>query len=119
MAHNNPPFQLAPYITIGLFAGLRASELAALDWREINPRIEDSGQRPEEIVNRLFPGHPLLCRGKSNADFDTKPREAWRGELSALQLIVPSPMSDIEGATNEGKPSCHTQNDTGPRREYV
>jgi len=27
---------LLPYVSIGLFAGLRASELAALDWREIS-----------------------------------------------------------------------------------
>jgi hypothetical protein len=41
----------------------------------------------------------LLCCGRSNTDFDTKPRENWRGELSTLQFIVPSPMRSVTGLT--------------------
>src|SRR5665213_824116 len=62
-------------------------------WEASRMRLEDSEQHTEEIVDRLFPGNPLLCCGQSSDVFDTKPREDWRGELSALQLIVPSPMS--------------------------
>jgi hypothetical protein len=90
------------------------------DLWEISPRrIEDSDPHAEEIADVLFPRDALLCCGKSSSIFDTKPREAWRGELSALQLIVPSPMSAIEGVTKDGKPSRHTLSNTGPRRFLV
>ncbi len=88
-------------------------------WELSNPRFEDSKQRTEEIIDHLFPGNPLLCCGKTNAVFDTKPRDEWRGQLSALQFIVPSPMSDVEGVTKKGKPSRHTLSNTGPRRFLV
>jgi hypothetical protein len=45
-----------------------------------------------------------------------KPREAWRGQLAQLQFIVPSPMSGLDGVTQEGKPSKHALSNTGPRR---
>jgi hypothetical protein len=88
-------------------------------WDESKPRIEDNGQHTEEIVDRLFPGNPLLCCGKSQSDFDTKPREDWRGALSVLQLIVPSPMSAVTGQTKDGKESKHTLANTGARRFLI
>ena len=88
-------------------------------WEASRVRIEDSAQHTEEIIDRLFPGNPLLCCGKSNSDFDTRPREDWRGELSALQLVVPSPMSAVTGLTKDGKESTHSLNNTGPRRFLI
>ncbi len=88
-------------------------------WELSNPRIEDGEAHTEWIIDRLFPGNPLLCGGKSNSSFDTKPREDWRGELSRLQLIVPSPMSAITGRTKDGRESTHTLDNTGPRRFLV
>jgi hypothetical protein len=88
-------------------------------WEASPVRIEDNQPRSEEIIDRLFPGKPLLCCGRSQSDFDTKPREDWRGQLAQLQLIVPSPMSAVEGVTKEGKPSRHTLANTGPRRFLV
>jgi hypothetical protein len=88
-------------------------------WELSRPCIEDNAQHTEEIVDKLFPGNPLLCCGKSSQEFDTRPREAWRGELSMLALIVPSPMSAIEGVTKEGKPSRHTLSNTGERRYLI
>jgi hypothetical protein len=88
-------------------------------WELSRPRIDDNAQHTEEIVDKLFPGNPLLCAGKSMSDFDTRPRESWRGEFSALALIVPSPMSAIEGVTKEGKPSKHTLSNTGDRRFLI
>jgi hypothetical protein len=88
-------------------------------WELSRPRIDDNRQHTEEIVDKLFPGNPLLCCGKSNSNFDTKPRDEWRGELFALQLIVPSPMSAVEGVTKEGKPSKHTLSNTGDRRFLI
>jgi hypothetical protein len=88
-------------------------------WEASKPCIEDAAQHTEEIIDRLFPGNPLLCCGKSNSDFDTKPREGWRGQMSALALIVPSPMSAVEGVTKDGRESKHTLANTGPRRFLI
>lgn len=82
-------------------------------------RIEDNAQHTEEIVDRLFPGNPLLCCGRSKSAFDTRPREEWRGQLASLQLIVPSPMSAVQGFTKKGKPSRHTLSNTGSRRFLI
>ncbi len=90
------------------------------DLWELSPvRIEDSEQHTEEIIDRLFPGNPLLCCGKSNSNFSTKPRKDWRGELSRLALIVPSPMTAPTGLTKEGKESAHALSNTGPRRFLI
>jgi hypothetical protein len=88
-------------------------------WELSRPRIEDNRQHTEEIIDRLFPCNPLLCCGKSNSDFDTKPREDWRGELSQLALVVPSPMSAVTGQTKDGKESKHTLANTGARRFLI
>lgn len=101
-------------------------------WEASKPRIEDAAQHTEEIIDRLFPGNPILCcgeyakkpDGESYTDFDTKPREDWRGELSALELIVPSPMSKLLGRKKNPKPgesewSAHTLDNTGTRRFLI
>ena len=88
-------------------------------WELSRPRIEDNAAHTEEIIDRLFPGNPLLCCGKSQSDFDTKPREDWRGELAQLQMIVPSPMSAMTGQTKDGKESKHTLANTGARRFLI
>lgn len=88
-------------------------------WELSKPRLEDNAPHTKAIIDRLFPGNPLLCCGKTISAFDTKPRDDWRGQLSALALIVPSPMCAIEGVTKEGKPSKHTMNNTGTRRFLI
>ena len=88
-------------------------------WEFSKPPIEDNRQHTEEIIDRLFPGNPLLCCGKSNSDFDTKPRDDWRGQLPQLQFIVPSSMSAVTGQTKEGRQSKHTLANTGQRRFLV
>jgi len=90
------------------------------DLWELSPvRIEANEAHTEFIIDQLFPGNPLLCSGKSSSDFDTKSREQWRGELAGRQLLVPSPMSAVEGVTQDGKPSRHALSNTGPRRFLV
>jgi hypothetical protein len=88
-------------------------------WERSLIRIEDNDPHPEEIIDRLFPGNPLLCCGKSQSEFDTKPQEDWCGALGDLQFIVPSPMAAGTGLTKEGKESKHTLSNTGPRRFLV
>jgi hypothetical protein len=90
------------------------------DLWELSPvRIEDNHRHTEEIIDRLFPGNSLLCCAKSSREFDTRPREDWRGELAQLQLIVPSAMTARTGLTKDGKESAHTLSNTGVRRFIV
>lgn len=81
--------------------------------------LTDNRVRAEEFIDALFPSEALLCCGKSNRDFATKPRADWRGSLSTLQLIVPSPMTEVWGTTKKGRRSQHTLENTGPRRFLV
>lgn len=88
-------------------------------WELSRPRLEDAGQHMEAIIDRLFPGNPLLCCGVTDYNFATRTREEWRGKLVHQQLIVPSPMSAPHGLTKKGKNSAHSLNNTGPRRFLV
>jgi len=74
----------------------------------------------EFFADQLFPGNPLLCVGFTKARFMTAPREEFRGKLSGLSLIVPSPMSSLTGKRkSDGKESAHTLANTGPRHYLV
>jgi hypothetical protein len=97
---------------------IRDGGLADL-WELSKPRIEDNSQHTEHIIDTLFPGNPLLCCGVSQSDFDTKPREDWRGQLSRLQFITPSSMSAVTGTTKDGRESKHTLANTGARRFLI
>ena len=88
-------------------------------WEASPVRLEDNDSHTEEIIDALFPGNPLLCVGKSKAVFATQSREEWRGKLTAMQLIVPSPMLARTGRTQDGKESEHTLEATGSRRFLV
>ncbi|MGH8024804.1 MAG: hypothetical protein ACRED1_14535 [Limisphaerales bacterium] len=88
-------------------------------WELSSFRLDDDEPQTEGFVDCLFPGNPLLCCGKSSRDFDTQPREQWRGQLSRLSFIVPSPMSSAKGLTRDGRPSRHTLANTGPRRFLI
>jgi hypothetical protein len=97
-----------------------ASGAGLVDLWEASPvHFTDSQSHAEEIVDSLFPSNPLLCAGKSNSQFGTRHRENWRGLLTEMSLIVPSPMSARTGHTQEGKESEHTLENTGPRRFLV
>ena len=93
-------------------------DLAGL--RKVSP-LKDSGlpSDAEVAIDLLFPGDPLLCVGRSSRKFATRKRADWRGELSAMQLLVPSPMTSVWGWAKKGKPSQHTLSNTGPRRFLV
>ncbi len=91
-----------------------------VDLWEVSPvRFEDNESHTEALIDRLFPGNPLMCCGQSNSKFATRLREEWRGELNGLQLIVPSPMTARTGPTQEGKQSAHALSITGARRFLV
>ena len=118
----------APVPSVAKWPGVNQEQRAAILrdnggladlWELSKPRIEDAAAHTEVIIDRMFSGNPLLCCGKSSSIFDTKPRADWRGQMSALALIVPSPMSAIQGVTKDGKPSKHTLSNTGPRRFLI
>jgi hypothetical protein len=88
-------------------------------WETSPVRFQDNESHTEEIIDALFPSDPLLCAGRNNCDFVTRSRSEWRGELDALQLIVPSPMTARTGPTQEGKESAHALSITGSRRFLV
>jgi hypothetical protein len=97
-----------------------ASTGGLADLWELSPiRYEDADPHTEEIIDRLFPGNPWLCCGFSNDRFNTRRRSDWREELGAMQLIVPSPMTEKCGLTKDGRRSQHTLSNTGPRRFLV
>jgi hypothetical protein len=97
-----------------------AAGAGLVDLWEISPvRFEDNQSHTETLIDRLFPGNPLLCCGQSNSVFETRLRQEWRGKLAALQLIVPSPMTARTGLTQEGKKSTHALSITGSRRFLV
>ncbi len=105
-----------PLINADKRAAIIATGLGLVDLWETSPvRFEDRESHAEEVIDALFPGDPLLCVGRSNSQFETKPRESWRGRLAQMQLIVPSPMSARTGLTQEGKVSEHSLANTGPR----
>jgi hypothetical protein len=97
-----------------------ATGFGLVDLWEMSPiRFEESAAHTEEIVDALFLGNPWLCVGVSKSDFKTRRREELRGELSALALIVPSPMTARTGHTQDGKESEHSLENTGARRFLV
>ena len=122
-AQEPPPRTNPPWPSVNVEqrdAVIAAMEMDLVDLWEASPaRLEDNNSHTEGIIDMLFAGNPLLCAGKSKSVFTTQAREEWRGTLTELQLIVPSPMSSRTGRTLDGKESEHTLENTGPRRFLV
>jgi hypothetical protein len=91
--------------------GLRLYDI----WESSPCRFDDSDNHAEDIVDIIFPGDPLLCIGRSEQSFATRPREAWRGKLLGYPLIVANPMLREIGLTQGGKESQHTLEATAAR----
>jgi hypothetical protein len=97
-----------------------ATGIGLVDLWEVSPiRFDDGEQHTEAIIDRLFPGNPLLCVGMSNSNFATAPREIFRGALHNFPLIVPNPMTARTGRTQAGHLSAHSLANTGPRWHLV
>jgi len=120
-AASSPRSTLAwPALNEEMRAAIIADGPGLYDLWEMSPRFFDEAEsQTERIIEALFPGNPLLCCGQSNSSFATRTRSEWRGKLSTLQLIVPSPMTSVHGTTKEGNKSQHTLSNTGPRRFLV
>jgi hypothetical protein len=92
---------------------------------EISQWPKPSGERIESLVDApdapglfdLWELSPLLCCGWRNNKAGTRTREEWRGRLSKLSLIVPSPMTAKEGRRkSDSQLSPRTLENTGARR---
>lgn len=117
---HRPPARAWPAFSPGLVATTIRERPPLSLLQELTP-VEE---RPfmtntEYIVDRLFPGNPLLCCGRSVREAATRQREEWRGMLSELQYIVPSPMARPWGLTHEGRQSARSLDNTGPRHFLV
>lgn len=109
-----------PNVNTEQVEAIAAQGMSGYDLWEQSPVRFTSGQpQTSLIIDALFPGDPLLCVGKSNSVFATRPRSIWAHRLSSMQLIVPSPMSARTGLTKDGRESEHTLENTGPRRFLV
>ena len=117
-------------------SGTSAPRWAARDYGKIleivarGPKVEQIKQRSprkfenevdqaETVIDALFPGNPLVCVGRSAYEFQTRPREEWRGFLDQMQFVVPSPMTAQVGKTKGGKSSEHALDNTGERAFLV
>jgi hypothetical protein len=88
--------------------------------RAMSPvRWDDDAPHTEDVIDRLFPGDPLLCAGTRNTMSLTRTREEWRGFLQKQQFIVPRPMAAVYGRTRNGEQSMRTLANVGPRRFVV
>ena len=63
----------------------------------------------EEVIDRIYPGNPLLCRAATFQGWaGTGPREDLRGKEKEFEWIVPSPMSKRTGfAVSTGNQKSH------------
>lgn len=96
-----------------------ANGLSVADLRGGSPiRFDDDKPRTAEILERLFPGDPLLCAG-SKYRFFTMHLSQFKATAEAIEQIVPSPMVAKYGRTQQGRISQHTLEATGARRFLI
>ena len=103
-------------------ADIRRNGISLEGLKQLSPaKLGSYGPNTESIIDALFPGNPWLCCGVSTSRFATLRREEWRGQLSDLQFIVPSPMTKKWGYTKDTPPksSQHTLDNTGQRHHLV
>jgi hypothetical protein len=89
-------------------------------WEDSEVRLDDDEPLTETIIDTLFPGDPFLCVAEKDPRIPhTQPRSAWRGQLSSCAYIVPSPMSNTTGMTQDSRVSERSLDNTGPRRYLI
>lgn len=86
-------------------------------------RFQDDDPVTNWVMPILFPHNPLICAGYDNDHFTTAPLSEL-GDLSVFQLVVPNPMSKLNGKIKRPRKdgsddSQHSLDNTGPRRYAV
>ena len=116
-----PSFSKAPKwpeANLEQLEAVAASGFGVCDLWERSPiRWDDNTPHTSELLGRLFGGDPWVCFG-SNSDFTTE-RLSRIIKPEQYPQIVPSPMLDKYGMTQDGRRSQHTLSNTGPRRFLV
>ena len=79
---------------------------------------EPLDQDPKELLEKLFPGDPLLCvsREFNSGTITHQLSGISPAFLKGASFIVPSPMSARTGRTKDGRLSAHCLDNTGARR---
>jgi hypothetical protein len=114
------PSLLWPQVNDEQVEAIAQDGMRVLDFWAASPFPMRGGEsRAEDVIDVLFPGNPWLCIGQSARVFRTRRREMWRGKLDNYSLIVPSPMTSETGLTKSGRKSCHSLDNTGPRRFLI
>ena len=111
-----PPMPTWPEPDLDAIRAIVGGHWTLYDLWEASPiRLGSDHSLAEEIMDGLFPGNPLLCCGKTQYTFATRRRETWRGRLAELPFMVPNPMWERVGFTQDGKQSEHTLENTAAR----
>lgn len=114
------PSLLWPQVNDEQIEAIAQNGTRVMDLWKMSPfEMQKGDSRTEQVIDILFPGNPWLCVGQSNRLFRTQTREKLRGHLEHQALIVPSPMTSQVGLTKAGCKSCHSLNNTGPRRFLI
>jgi hypothetical protein len=96
------------------------SARVSADCRRFPVTFTGAPAETEFVIDRLFPGNPLICCAKEERASVTRSREEWRDtKLSTLQYIVPGPMSGRTGTNQKHEVSSHCLDNVGPRRFAV
>jgi len=120
LQHWESEYRVRPKVNQEQVEAVLSSGLGAVDLWEVSPvRLGTDECHTEEVIDALFPGESLLCCGWAHDCFDTRLRNEWRGCLSGMQFIVPSPMSKRVGWTQAGHQSTHSLDNTGSRHFLV
>jgi hypothetical protein len=93
------------------------------DLVSLSPVNLTAGHRPvSEWLTQLFPQESLICLARMNAAHaQVRPLVTWCGSpvLDQFELIVPSPMTSLQGLNQQGKLTNRCLNNTASRRYLV
>lgn len=88
--------------------------------RESSPvKISDHLHDADCLLERLFPGNPLVCVADGVASAITLPRLELAGTAGNYSHMVPSPMTATHGTNQQGRRSTRCLDNTGPRHYLV
>lgn len=105
-----------------LIASIADADPAALEslrdqsWVKVRESLHDAAS----LLERLFPGNPLLCVGTEPWNARPHRRACFaRYDAGNLSHIVPSPMTARRGRNKDGDQSARCLGNTGPRHYLV
>jgi len=100
---------------------IKDSPVALAELSAMSPvRIDGSTPPTKFFIKNLFGPDDLVCVARDASGFGTHTRDVLlSADLTGSSLIVPSPMSEKWGSTQQGKSSQHTLSNTGERRYLV